>query len=37
MEADAALLSGLAFLCFATGFTGSYLILWFKKLSETIT
>jgi len=34
MEADVAELTGLALASWATGFTGSYLILWFKRIFE---
>lgn len=34
MEADVAELSGLALMCWVTGFTGSYLILFFKRAFE---
>lgn len=34
MEADIAELSGLALMCWVTGFVGSYLILTFKRAFE---
>lgn len=34
MEADAAELAGLALMCWVTGFTGSWLILFYKRMFE---
>jgi hypothetical protein len=37
MEADAAELAGLALMCWGSGFIGSYLILFYKRIFEVST